>query len=106
MCNYIWHNRKQFLSDNNIVITGYMANPSALDLGIFTFNHLICKGTFSVRAGYFLDLYEHEIYGESHFGSDKCLGKCMDHDNLEACPVKCECAYVRQVIQIIKQMGH
>ena len=106
MCNHIWHNRKQFLSDKKIVITGYMANPTDLELGIFTFNHLVCQGTLSIRAGYFLDLYEQEIYNKSQYGSPVCLGKCQAPDNLDSCPVECECAYVRQVIQIIKQMGH
>lgn len=34
--------------------------------------------------------------------TDKCSDYCLNKDDLRPCPVECECAYVREVIQIIK----
>ncbi len=103
MCEHIWADRIELMSDPNVIITGYMANFEVLDLGIFVFNHTTCNGTFSVKGKYFMDLYEGEIYDSCKIGSDECLGYCLDHNVLKPCSAECECAYVREVIQIIKQ---
>ena len=51
----------------------------------------------------FQDLYSGEIFVERATGSAQCPGHCLHQDNLLPCPARCECAYVREVMQIIRQ---
>jgi len=103
-CRQIWPERDSFLSDPLIDIIGYSANFEDLHLGLLLFNHIKqdCKTTIAIEAGAFVDLYSGEIFHERKTGSESCPGYCQRKDDLRACTVQCECAYVRDIIQIIK----
>ena len=73
-----------------------------LELGLFLFNHNSCKTTLSFEAKDFTDLYDGPILKERKTGTDSCPEFCLNKNNLNACPVKCECSYVRAVIQTVK----
>jgi len=90
------------MSDPFVEITGYLVNFKELELGIFTFNHLTCRGTFAIKASLFTDLYDGKIYEQSLAGTENCLNYCLSKFELISCPEHCECAYVRDVIQQIK----
>ena len=81
---------------------GYQVNFKSLDAGIFLFNHR-CKGTLAIPAEQFRDLYKGPIFKERATGSDDCPGHCLHEDQLDPCPVRCECAYVREILQIIRR---
>lgn len=101
-CNTSWESRESFLSDPNIELVGYQVSFKNLKLGYFLFNHS-CKSTIAIHAGEFADLYDGPIFKERHTGDASCLGYCMHKSNLRPCPVQCECAYVREVLQIVKE---
>lgn len=65
------------------------------------FNH-DCKGTFTVPAEQFKELYDGPIFSTRATGKDDCNKYCLLKDELRSCPVQCECAYVREIITIIK----
>ena len=101
MCTEIWRTRVKFLSDSNITVKGYMANFDRLELGIFLFDHKRCKTTLAIQASQFTDLYNGPVYASRLTGTEKCPKYCLDHNQLKACPEKCECAYVREVLNIV-----
>ena len=101
-CGYEWENRELFLNDPDIEIIGYQINFIQLLAGYFMFNHT-CKGTFTVPAKQFKDFYKGPIFSKRATGSDECKEFCLQENELRPCPVRCECAYVREIISIIKK---
>jgi hypothetical protein len=101
LCNIEWDSRDSFISDPNIELIGYQANFKKLTAGYFYFNHS-CKSTLAIPASEFMDLYDGPIFTERATNTEECFGYCLDKDNLQPCPVECECACIRKIIQIIK----
>ncbi len=101
-CEAPWYTRDEFLNDEQIDLVGYQANFCQLELGFLLFNHLNCESTIAVHAGLFKDLYSGPIFGQRLTGTDVCQGFCKDSVALEPCEEKCECAYIREIIQIIR----
>ena len=101
-CSRSWKSRQDFLVDYELQLIGYQANFIDISQGLFLFNHLSCKTTLSLKTGLFADLYKGNIYAESKFYTDYCLGYCLKLNDLSSCPVECRHAFVREIIQIIK----
>ena len=102
-CEYPWFSREEFLGDNKLDFVGYQVNFSNLELGFFLFNHLTCKSTIAVHAGLFKDLYDGPIFSERQTNTENCSGYCGDRDALGPCDAECECAYVREIMQIVRE---
>lgn len=104
-CGWRWSSRDEFLSDPCIQLVGYQVNYAQLQEGFFLFNHarLKCGTTLSVRAGDFADLYGGPIFQESLKEQAGCPAFCSRRENLEPCEQTCECAFVRHVLQKVKQ---
>jgi hypothetical protein len=100
-CGFQWRSRDAFLWDQTAVIVGYQARFKELETGIFLFNHS-CGTTLAIQAGVFKDMYNGPIFQERATGTDDCPGYCLNKNTLKPCPAKCECAYVREIIQLIK----
>lgn len=101
-CHLIWEDRDSFLSDPGIELVGYQVDFRDLTMGLFLLNHTDCGSTLAIRAEAFRDLYDGPVFMERKTGSESCPGHCLHHDNLEPCPAACECAYVRETIQVVK----
>jgi len=101
-CNEKWFARDDFLEDPEIEIIGYHANFDDLLAGNFIFNHS-CGVTNSISVRYFNGLYEGTIYKERATGTDDCPEYCLYQDKLDQCFTRCECAFVRNIIDIIKK---
>jgi hypothetical protein len=101
-CGFIWENRDSCLTDDRVKIIGYQARFEDLKAGLFLFNHS-CNGTFALEAGLFTDLYDGPIFQKRETGSDDCPEYCLNKECLDLCPVQCECAFVREIIQVIKK---
>jgi hypothetical protein len=100
-CGYEWPIREDFLGDPDITLIGYQVNFTRVEAGIILFNHT-CKGTLAIHANDFKDLYDGPIFTQRAAGTDQCPDHCQHQRNLQACPVECECAYVRNILQIIR----
>ncbi len=100
-CNYEWLSREALLGDPDIELIGYQSNFRTLSAGIMLFNHS-CKGTLGLSVEDFEDLYKGPIFEERYDGGPDCPNHCMHQGNLKPCPAQCECAYVREIIQILK----
>lgn len=89
------------MEDPALNLIGYQVNFDYLEEGFFLFNHH-CNTTLAIRAGEFKDLYTGPIFSERLTNTDECPEYCLHKEELRPCPAKCECAYIREIIQIIK----
>jgi hypothetical protein len=95
--------RETFLEDPQVVLTGYQVNFTVLKSGLFLFNHLECKTTLTLKAELFVDMYSGPIFTERLKDTEECSEHCLYENNILPCPAKCECAYVRQIVDIINK---
>jgi hypothetical protein len=105
-CGKMWLNRAEFLEDLGLEVIGYQADFEAIECGLFLFNHHDCKTTLAVPAGKFKDLHNAPFFSERKTGSEACPGYCLNQHELEPCPAECACAWVRDVLQTIRQGTH
>ena len=101
-CDQLWGSKDDFLSDPKVAVIGYQSNFESLNDGLFYFNHLACLTTFAIKTQEFRALYDGPVYRERATGTEKCPQYCLQKDNLLPCLVKCECAYIRSILQRIK----
>lgn len=97
-CGMLWRSRTDFLADEEVRCIGYMADFRDLKLGLFHFNHEVCRTTLAIDASQFTDLYAGPTFEEQLAGTSECPGYCLRQDELRPCPAKCECAFVREVL--------
>ena len=104
LCGWTWESRADFLADPDVVLVGYQVVFDRLETGFFLFNHTRarCGSTLSVQAGQFTDLYAGPVFVSRLQGSPECGGHCLHTSDLQPCPAKCECAFVRDVLQVIR----
>jgi len=102
-CGQLWRTRDAFLGDSQLEVVGYQVDFSDLLLGFFLFNHLACESTIAVPAGLFRDLYDGPVFSQRATGTEDCPGYCLRKSELASCPAKCECAYVREILQIVRR---
>ncbi len=101
-CGFVWQDRKTFLSDAKVSLVGYQAHFEELCAGFFLFNHS-CGTTFAVQVEQFKDLYSGEIFEENLNGKKGCPGYCFKSSELRPCPMRCECAFVRDIIRLVRE---
>lgn len=99
-CGFAWPKRETFLSDPNLRMIGYQASLGELMAGLFLFNH-DCGTSLAILASDFRDLYDGPIYKERLDNTQECGGHCLHKGDLGPCPAKCQCAYVREIVQVI-----
>lgn len=102
-CGHAWADRDDMLSDRSVSLVGYQVNFQVLELGYFLFDHEDCGSTVSLPVERFLDLHAGPVYQERRTGEEDCPGYCLHRDELERCPARCECAYIRDLLQIIRR---
>ena len=56
----------------------------------------------AVEAGSFLDLVAGPLYRERLRGTEECSEYCLRLEELRPCLARCECAYVRDVLQVVR----
>lgn len=101
-CGYAWRTLEALLGDPQLRIVGYQVNFDNLLLGLFLFNHLACGSTIAVPGRFFKDLYDGPIYASRATGTAECPEYCLHASELGACLAECECAYVREILQIVR----
>lgn len=103
-CGHRWHDREEFLGDPTCTLIGYQRSFFALESGPFLFNHLApgCGTTIALPAREFLDFHVGPVFEQNLYGTSECPGHCLNVHDTEPCPSKCECAFVRSVLQTVK----
>lgn len=104
MCGFQWDTRDDLLSDESLELNGYQADFEKLEYGLFFFTHYVdgCKSTLAIPASEFLDLNTEKKYTQQKTFSEDCPQYCVDIHELRRCEAQCECAFVRNIITIIK----
>lgn len=102
VCRFNWSDRDQFLEDSDIELVGYQVHFRDLDKGFSIFNHS-CRTSLAVAVEHFRDLYLEPIVQERKTETAECPEYCQHESELQPCPVKCECAFVRDIIQLIRK---
>lgn len=107
-CFEVWQTRDLFLSEPNLALNGYKADFERLEYGLFFFTHMKadCYSTLAIEVADFMDLYQGPLYSERRTGKPDCPGYCLDKVQLQRCEARCECAFVREIMQIIKKTGN
>lgn len=102
-CGVRWGSRRTFLADPEIELAGYQPNFTHLHAGLFLFTHRNCHcgTTLAVTVSRFEDLYAGPRFEEYKVGSPDCPGYCLDWQNRKACWVKCDCVYVRGILEVL-----
>lgn len=90
------------MSDPELALVGYQVNFAALLEGLFLFNHS-CTNTLAIEAGAFADLHRGPLFAERKLGAPACPDFCVHRNELSPCPAACECAFVREVLQVVRQ---
>lgn len=103
-CRQSWADRAEFLSDPEVHALGYQANFGDLEAGIFLFSHDLeqCQTTLAIETREFTDMHQGPVFRERLTGTAKCPGYCLREKSLDPCYNHCECAYVRDVLQHVK----
>ena len=103
-CSCQWSSQDLFLSDPTVKLTGYKADFETLDLGLFFFTHSDgkCGSTMALQVKDFRNLYHGNFYPDRRTGSPECPLYCKDQQQLNRCDALCECAFAREIMQIIK----
>ncbi len=101
LCGCVWSSRSNFLADPGIEIIGYQVCFTALTAGFFLFNHS-CAGTLAILVEEFEDLYDGPVYAERKTGTEECPEYCLHKEELARCPRRCECAFVREILQLVR----
>ena len=104
-CNHIWPKRESFLADQELALNGYQADFEEPGEGLFIFTHMDknCGTSMAIKTKSFKDLYTGPVYERSGLGTEDCPGYCLGEFMLDRCDARCEYAYIRELLQIIKQ---
>lgn len=104
-CFKPWETLEEFLADPELELAGYQVNFCDLHGGLFYFTHLIagCGTTMALPVKEFTGLSNRPFLasrGEQPGG--KCPGSCVRKGDMSPCPVECECVWVREIMQVIR----
>lgn len=100
-CPQNWPTRIAFLEDKNVRIIGYQPSFKDLAKGYVLFL-CPCDTTLGLRVKDFDDLYTGPRYTELKTGKEGCGGHCLKEHDIEDCDNDCAGAYVRKIMQIIR----
>lgn len=105
-CKTEWESRDDFLADESVELNGYQVSLKNLPSGLFLFTHMhdSCKSTMGIHVTDFNDMYTGERYAINKALSPECPRYCIDEKRMDRCDVHCECAFVREIINIIRNI--
>lgn len=103
-CGHVWSSMEEFLSDPELKMNGYQVHFDNLEGGLFFFTHLHedCLTTIAIQVTDFLSLNDRPLLAKRD--EQLCTGSsfCVHKNDLQPKPVKCECSWVREILQTIK----
>ena len=104
-CGREWSDRDAFLADAELPLTGCQVDTDAPAHSVIVFDHRApgCGTTLTIRVTDFEDLYTGPRHKVNWAPSAKCFGLCFDPENLDRCSAECSCAYVREILQAVRE---
>lgn len=103
-CGEVWSTQDDFIKDKRLELNGYKSDFEKLEFGLFFFTHKKekCFSTMALEVNYFMNLYKGMIFSDRKTDGPECPRYCLDQEQLARCDTLCECAFVREIIHIIK----
>jgi hypothetical protein len=103
-CGHAWATIDDFLSDPELKMNGYQVHFDNLEGGLFFFTHLHenCHTTLAIQVTDFLSLNDHPLLAKRDEQLCTNSNFCVHQNDLQPKPVKCECSWVREILQTIK----
>lgn len=105
-CQAAWKTMDEFLSDTTLVMEGYQVHFEDLKGGLFLFTHRIenCYTTMAVPVKEFIPLSNRSMLELRRTRIPTgCSDLCMRQGALDPCPLSCECSWVREIMQKIRE---
>jgi hypothetical protein len=104
MCQHAWADAIELVCDRTLELAGYQAAFDDPETGLFLMLHRKpdCLTTIGIRAGKLRHFYQEPVPTELLAGQNGCPGHCFSADNLEPCNHPCRMAWVRQVLQYLR----
>jgi len=105
-CNVTWETMDDFLSDPTLEAAGYQVNFADLKGGLFYFTHYVenCRTTMAIEVAQFASLSDRPLLANRLTQKPEgCSGLCVRKGDSAPCPLACECVWVREVMQVIKE---
>ncbi len=99
-CKTAWATRESLLADPGVRLIGYRSCLADLLVGVFLFHHR-CEEIVTIHVSEFADLYDGPMFHTPQTGGEKCRGYCLRVEELRPCPAQCECAFVREIANLI-----
>lgn len=116
LCSTSWYTIDDFIRDSEIEVIGYQPHPEKTGAGLFIFGHRHCNSSISVQLEALSDLQvcltqdadSVYIIGpdmiQEENSTEVCYTNCLRKTDSSNGNKRCECAYVREVIQLIKHL--
>lgn len=103
-CNALWDNIKQLVEDKSLDLNGYQASFRGPENGLIMLTHNVdgCNSTMAIRAGELKSLYQGQFFSEHRTEKPECPRKCLNPNDYEPCPVHCDMAWVREILQCFR----
>ena len=105
MCSKKWDRLDAFLADPTVNLKGYQANFDSLEEGLFYFVHNDegCGTTMAIPVKAVKKLSDLPLLAPSAGHPPKgCKGLCLNEHDLSNCPETCNCKWVRDIMQTIR----
>ncbi len=105
-CGVVWETINDFLADPELNQGGYQVNFIDLKGGLFYFTHAVegCGTTLAVPVGQFTTLSTRPLLANRRTKKPEgCSDLCVRRGDISPCPLECECVWVREVMQVIKE---
>lgn len=104
-CRAAWQGPLELVADQSLVVTGYQPDfeDPASGLILLLHNRDGCRTTLAVKAGDLRAFYRDDRPTLLMAGSDDCPRYCLSSEELATCRNPCSMAWVRQVIQHLRQ---
>jgi len=103
-CQTVWETMEEFLADLELKMNGYQVHFDDLEGGLFFFTHQQegCFTTLALPVTAFLSLNDRPLLAKRD--EQLCIGSdfCVHQGDLMPKPVKCECIWVRDILQTIR----
>ena len=101
-CNHEWETEEDFISDNSLLLIGYMANLTKRLDGVFLFNHEYpnCETTLGIKITDFKSALPKHLANSPIERPPNCPGHCLSKENM------CKCNETHCLGNIIRDALH
>lgn len=105
LCGTVWASAWDLVWDEELRVEGYQASLDGVENGLILVTHTRegCGTTLALPVSAVGELYLGPRYAEALTGTEECEGLCLDENRLDECGAPCSLAWVRTVLQYLRE---